>query len=78
MTEETKDDIPQQPLRIDQIVELAAQGMTDKQIASHLGISRHTVDSHWRRLREKSGLSARTALVQSRQQEKSRAMSGAS
>jgi DNA-binding CsgD family transcriptional regulator len=49
--------------RIDQIVELAAQGWTDKQIAHDLGISAHTVGTHWRRLRERTGASNRTAAV---------------
>lgn len=49
--------------RIDQIVELASQGMTDKEISRDLGISRHTVETHWQRLRERLGVKNRTAAV---------------
>jgi|GEM_PF-2130326 Response regulator containing a CheY-like receiver domain and an HTH DNA-binding domain len=49
--------------RIDRIVELASQGYTDKEISLKLGISKHTVDTHWQRLREKMGAKNRTAAV---------------
>jgi DNA-binding CsgD family transcriptional regulator len=49
--------------RIDQIVELASQGFTDKEIAQQLGLSKNTVDTHWKRLRAKLGVPNRTAAV---------------
>jgi transposase len=49
--------------RIDQIIELAAQGLTDKEIAQQLGISRHTVDTHWRRVKERLGAKNRAAAM---------------
>lgn len=54
-------DYPQS--RIDQVCDLAANGLTDAEIAKQLSISRHTVVNYWRRLREKHHLSSRTALV---------------
>lgn len=51
------------PRRIDQIVELAAQGYTDKEISQLLGMSNHTVRTHWQRLREKLGVKNRTTAV---------------
>jgi len=58
-------------LRVDQVCELAADGLTDAQIAVHLSISRHTVVNYWRRLREKHQLSSRTALVVAHLRERS-------
>lgn len=49
--------------RREQIMRLAAMGMTDKQIAAKLEISRHTVDCHWRRLRERLSSASRTETV---------------
>ena len=49
--------------RIDQIMELAAKGHTDKEIAANLGISTHTVATHWKRLRERLGVTNRAAAV---------------
>ena len=51
------------PPRIDQIMELAANGHPDKEIAVQLGISKHTVATHWKRLREKLGVTNRAAAV---------------
>lgn len=49
--------------RVDEVCELAANGLTDNQIALELKISKHTVVNYWRKLREKHGLANRTALV---------------
>ncbi|MDX1932837.1 MAG: LuxR C-terminal-related transcriptional regulator [Capsulimonadales bacterium] len=49
--------------RIDQIVELAAEGYTDKEISKILHISKHTVETHWQRLRERLGVKNRTAAT---------------
>lgn len=46
-----------------EIVRLAALGFGDKEISSQLGISHHTVESHWKRLRGKYLSSNRTAVV---------------
>jgi PAS domain S-box-containing protein len=40
------------PSRLRTIVEAAVRGLADKAIAAELGLSVHTVDAHWRRLRE--------------------------
>jgi DNA-binding CsgD family transcriptional regulator len=57
--------------RVDQVCELAADGLTDAQIAAQLSISRHTVVNYWRRLREKHQISSRTALVVAHLRERS-------
>lgn len=49
--------------RREEILELAANGLTDKQIASQLCVSVRTVESHWRRLREETGISNRSGLI---------------
>lgn len=54
---------PNHPSRIDQILEMAAQGRTDKEIASELGISTHTVATYWKRLRERLGVPNRAAAL---------------
>jgi DNA-binding CsgD family transcriptional regulator len=46
-----------------QILELAAEGNTDKQIASNLGISKDTVASYWRRILLKYDAVSRTEVV---------------
>lgn len=46
-----------------EILELAAQGKTDKEIAVELGISFDTVRGHWREIRQALGLSSRTEVV---------------
>jgi DNA-binding CsgD family transcriptional regulator len=49
--------------REEQVVELAGQGLTDIQIAHSLGISRHTVQTYWRRLRKRHGVSSRIQIL---------------
>ncbi len=51
------------PSREAQILSLAAEGMTDRQIALDLDISGATVDTYWRRIRAKFGASSRTEAV---------------
>jgi len=46
-----------------QVLELAAKGMTDKQIAATLNISAGTVGSYWRRILSKYGSCSRTEVV---------------
>ncbi len=46
-----------------EIAELAASGLTNKQIAEHLVISIRTVENHLYRVYEKLGIEGRTALV---------------
>lgn len=60
---DTEDLLETCPRRIDQVCQLAAEGLTDLEIARRLEISRHTVVNYWRRLREMYDLSNRTALV---------------
>lgn len=42
---------------------LAAEGLTDKEIARHLNLSRRTIGTYWERLRLKLGPYSRTQLV---------------
>lgn len=49
--------------RGDEIITLAATGLTDKQIAEELKISVRTVESHWRRMREETGAPNRSGLI---------------
>ena len=42
---------------------LAADGLTDKQIASHLQLSQRTIGTYWERMRQKMGQYSRTQLV---------------
>lgn len=44
-------------------MDLAAQGYTDKEIASRLGISRETVGTYWKRMRQRLGVNNRTEVV---------------
>lgn len=50
-------------LRETEILRLIAQGLSDKEIAATLHLSVRTVENHAARVREKLGLSSRTALV---------------
>jgi DNA-binding CsgD family transcriptional regulator len=45
------------------VVDLARQGMSNKQIAQALFISEHTVETHLRRIFAKLGVSSRAAMV---------------
>lgn len=45
------------------MLELAAQGQTDREIAQSLGISPDTVSGHWKKLRLLYGASSRTEIV---------------
>ncbi|MFI6353260.1 LuxR C-terminal-related transcriptional regulator [Streptomyces sp. NPDC050743] len=60
-------DVRNQPLRITgrerQILELVASGATDREIASKLSISEHTVHSHLDRLGSKTGFRRRADLT---------------
>ena len=49
--------------RGEEILSLAANGLTDKQIADRLKISVRTVESHWRRMREETGIPNRSGLL---------------
>lgn len=49
--------------RGEEILSLAANGLTDKQIADRLKISVRTVESHWRRMREDTGIPNRSGLL---------------
>ncbi|CAL2069009.1 MULTISPECIES: response regulator transcription factor [Actinomycetes] len=46
-----------------QVLTLLVGGETNWNIGRQLGISRHTVDTHLRRLRDKTGTTNRTQLV---------------
>jgi len=59
-----------QPSRLQSILDLASEGLTDREIAERLDISPHTVETYWKRLRHHYGLSTRAAiLVQSMKDE---------
>ena len=51
--------------RVAQIVSLSAEGLSSKEIAERLGIGVETVESHWKRLRERFDTGSRTAIVAS-------------
>ncbi len=44
-----------------QVCELACLDLTDKQIASELGVTVHAIDQAWRRLKTKTGTHSRAA-----------------
>ncbi|HMC72953.1 MAG TPA: helix-turn-helix transcriptional regulator, partial [Terriglobales bacterium] len=49
--------------REDQIVDLACQGLSNRQISGQLNVSSHTVKNHLFRIYEKLGVSSRVELV---------------
>jgi DNA-binding CsgD family transcriptional regulator len=49
--------------RQDQILLLAAEGMTDKEIAARLSLSPETVGTYWRRILSKYSAASRTEVV---------------
>lgn len=49
--------------REEQIVDLLARGLSEKEIAYQLCISIHTVNNHLRNVRERNGLSKNTEVV---------------
>ncbi|WP_423247513.1 response regulator transcription factor [Streptomyces decoyicus] len=57
--------IGQPPLtgRESAVAELVAEGMTNQQIASHLGLSKSTVAGHLDRVRDKLGVRSRTQIA---------------
>lgn len=60
---ETEHSHPELSQREQQLIELAAEGLTDTAIAHRLGISEPTVKSYWGRVRIKLGPHNRTELV---------------
>ena len=54
---------PQLTKREEQIVQLAAEGLPNPEIAATLGLSPHTVKNHLFRIYEKLGVSNRTELI---------------
>jgi DNA-binding CsgD family transcriptional regulator len=46
-----------------QVMILASEGFTDKQIASYLGISADTVSTYWRRILARFGAASRTEVI---------------
>jgi PAS domain S-box-containing protein len=46
-----------------EVLLLAAEGLTDKEIAERLGITRGTVSTHWTRMRERTGTINRAQVV---------------
>jgi DNA-binding NarL/FixJ family response regulator len=49
--------------REQEIVPFVAQGLTNKEISSRLGLSEHTVKNHLFRIYEKLGISSRVELI---------------
>lgn len=49
--------------REDQILQLAAEGLTDRQMAAQLGISAETIASYWRRIFARFDAMSRTEVV---------------
>ncbi len=56
-------DSPEAPKREEQVLVLAASGLTDKEIAQRLGISPDTVGTYWRRILGKYRAASRTEVV---------------
>ncbi len=46
-----------------EIVKAAAEGLSDQQIADRLGLSVHTIGSHWKNIRERLGNKNRAAVI---------------
>jgi len=46
-----------------EVLLLASEGLTDKEIAERLGITRGTVSTHWTRMRERTGTVNRAQVV---------------
>lgn len=61
------------PKREEQVLVLAAGGMTDKEIALRLGISPDTVGTYWRRILAKFQAASRTEVVAKYTEERARA-----
>ncbi|EWM18727.1 LuxR-family transcriptional regulator, maltose regulon positive regulatory protein [Kutzneria sp. 744] len=62
-----KPSVPRTPLeelseREDEIARLVARGLTNRQVATHLGISPHTVNFHLRRIFRKLSITTRVRL----------------
>lgn len=68
---EVRESHPDLSEREQQLITLAAQGLTDAAIAKRLGISVPTVKSYWQRVRSKLGPYNRTELVAHALQEES-------
>lgn len=49
--------------RLADVLELCSQGLTDKEIATRLGIAVATVDTHWKRIRERYGDLPRAGII---------------
>lgn len=49
--------------REEAVLACAAEGLVDKEIATRLGISVHTLHTYWKRIRAKLGYQSRAALV---------------
>ena len=56
---------PPLTVRETEVLQLAAQGLANKQIASHLGISEHTIKFHLSSIYTKLSVSSRTEAVRS-------------
>lgn len=69
--EEVKSNDP--PKREEQVLVLAAGGMTDKEIALRLGISPDTVGTYWRRILAKYQAASRTEVVAKYTQQRAKA-----
>src|SRR5271154_2698837 len=61
------------PKREEQVLVLAARGLTDKEIAVKLGISPDTVGTYWRRILAKYQAASRTEVVAKYASERSKA-----
>jgi DNA-binding CsgD family transcriptional regulator len=61
------------PKREEQVLVLAAGGMTDKEIALRLGISPDTVGTYWRRILAKYQAASRTEVVAKYTQQRAKA-----
>lgn len=51
------------PARLLEVLTLAAEGLTDKEIAQKLGLGETTVITHWKRLRERYDLPNKASII---------------
>src|SRR5580658_1275876 len=65
--------IGEAPKREEQVLVLAARGLTDKEIAIRLGISPDTVGTYWRRILAKYQAASRTEVVAKYAEDRSKA-----
>lgn len=49
--------------RMQQVIQMAATGMSDKEMAAQLNVSTSTIDTYWKRIRAKVGARSRAQII---------------